>query len=74
MAQYIQEQLRHTGFVTSEKSMLPRSLKRYCNLEIKKLDDSNLVNDQRNTVESYIKRIANQKNKPSLGDNKPDLP
>ena len=54
--------------------MLPRSLKRYCNLEIKKLDDSNLVNDQRNTVESYIKRIANQKNKLSLGDNKPELP
>ena len=57
--------------------MMTRSLKRFCNLEIKKLDDNNLVNDQRNTVESYVKRKANQKNRISgLGqlDNKLDLP
>ena len=55
--------------------MMTRSLKRFCNLEIKKLDDNNLVNDQRNTVESYVKRKANQKNRLSkVLDSKPDLP
>ena len=56
MENYIQDELRQIGFVTSQQSMMTRSLKRYCNQEIKKIDDSSQVNDQRNTVETFVRK------------------
>jgi hypothetical protein len=46
--------------------MLPKTLKRFCNQEIKKFEDNELIEDTRNTFKTFLLRGKNHGKKPSL--------
>lgn len=50
MNKLLREDLKQQGFILKKQSVLTKSLKRFCNQDIKKIEDDAMIEDNKNTM------------------------